>query len=97
MLEGELPKCCVLVRVQLGVLAGVLVSSAVAQPYIIVGISEDETGCFVLLVDEPGIRGIQQPMLQKHRLKSLFNYGCFLLDSEDSQNIAILSDNLMGL
>lgn len=74
-----------------------LVPSAVAQPDIVAGIGKDKPWRFVLLIDEPGIRGVQQPMLQDHRLQAFLYFRALLLDAEDFQDVAVLGYDVVGL
>lgn len=55
MLEGELPELFVLVWVVLGMGAGVLVSSGVAEPDVVALVGEEEPWCLVLIIDQPGV------------------------------------------
>lgn len=55
MLEGKLPKFFVFVGVELGVVARVLVASAVAQPHVVPLVRQHKTRRLVLVVHQPGV------------------------------------------
>ncbi len=55
VLEGELPELLVLVWVVFGVVPGVLVASAVAQPDIVALIGQHEAWGFIFIIDQPRV------------------------------------------
>lgn len=58
MLEGELPKFFVFIRVVFGMVARMLVTSAITEPYIISAIGKHKAWSFILIIDKPSIRAI---------------------------------------
>lgn len=97
MLEGKLPKLFVLVWVVLGMVPGMLVSSAVAQPHVVSLVRQHESRRFVLVVDEPGVRTIEQAMLQDDRFSSVLDLRALALYPKHSENVAVLSDDPVSL
>lgn len=67
VLEGKLPKFLIFIRVVLDMPTRVLVASTVAQPHIIACIGKHKSWCLVLVVDDPSVRRVQQPMLEDNR------------------------------
>lgn len=74
-----------------------LVASAVAQPNIIAPIGQHKGRCFVLVVDEPGVRAIEQSVLKDDGLESLPNQAAFALNPENSEDVSVFSDNFVSL
>jgi hypothetical protein len=97
MLVGELPKLFILVRVVFGMVSRMFVTSAISQPNIIAPIGQHKGRCFVLVVDKPGVRTIKKSMLKDDGFESVSNQAAFPLYPENSKDVSILSDNLVGL
>ena len=55
VLESELPELFVLVRVILGMVARVLVASAVAKPDVVTLVGQHEGRGLVLVIEDPGV------------------------------------------
>ena len=68
VLEGELPKLFVFVRVKVSMCSWMFISSAISQPHIIALICKHEARCLILIIDQPGVRTVQQTMLQNYWL-----------------------------
>lgn len=63
MLETELPKLFVFVRIVFCMISGMFVSSVISKPDIVASICEDKGWSFVFIIDQPGVRTIQKSML----------------------------------
>ena len=73
------------------------VAAAVAQPYIVTFIGQHEPRCLIFIVDDPGVRAVEESMLQEEGFKSLLDLCSFLLDAKEGEDVAVLSDDLVGL
>ena len=62
MLEGKIPKFLIFVRIVLGVVPRMFVSSAIAKPNIVALVGKHEARCFIFIIENPGIRTVSQPM-----------------------------------
>lgn len=97
VLEGKLPKLFALIGVQLHIFSRMLVSSAVAQPDVKTQVGQHETRSLILIINDPGVRWVQEPVLKQDWFEALANLRPLFLDSEHPQNIAIFSSNIMIL
>lgn len=97
VLEGKLPKLLVFVGVELGVVAGVLVASAVSQPHVVPLVRQHKARRLVLVIHQPGVGTVEQTMLQDDGLESLPYRTALALDAEHGENVAVLGGHLVGL
>jgi hypothetical protein len=89
VLEGELPELLVLVRVVLGVVPGMFVPPAVAQPDIVAFVGEHEGWSLALVVDEPSIGAVQEAVLQNDGFEAWLDGGGLSLDAENGEHISV--------
>lgn len=97
MLEGKLPKLFVLVRVVLGMVPRVFVPPAVAQPDVVALVGQHESRRFVFVVDKPGVRTVEQAMLQDDWLCPVLDLRALTLYPKHSENVSVLSDDPVSL
>jgi len=97
VLKGELPKLFSFVWVVFSMISGVFVTSAIAQPHIVALIGKHKSWSFILVIEEPRIRTVKKAMLKQDWLEAISDDCIFLLDSEESQDVAVFSGNMMGL
>lgn len=97
VLEGELPKLLIFIRIVFGVVPGVLIAATVAQPHVVPSVGEHEAGCLILIVDEPSVRTVDESVLEDDGPQALANGASFSLDSEHGEDVAVLGDHLMCL
>jgi hypothetical protein len=97
VLEGELPKLLVFIGIVFGVVPGVLIAATVAQPHVVASVGEHESRRLILIVDDPSVRTVDQPVLEDDGLQALSNGATFSLDSEHGEDVAVLGDHLMCL
>jgi len=71
------------------------ISSAISQPHIIALICKHEARCLILIIDQPGVRTVQQTMLQNYWLESLPDDRVLFLDTKESEDVAILGDDFV--
>jgi hypothetical protein len=97
VLEGELPELLPLVGVVLDVLPGVLVASAVAQPHVVALVGQHEPWSLVLVVDDPGVRAVEEAVLEENGFEALPDESVLLLDAEEGEDVAVLGGHMVGL
>lgn len=97
MLEGKLPKLLVFVGVELGMVAGVFVASAVAQPHVVPLVRQHEARRFVLVIHQPGVGTVEQTMLQDDGFEPLPYRASLALDAEHGEDVSVLGGHLVGL
>jgi hypothetical protein len=75
----------------------VFVPSAVTEPDIEPSVGSHKCRGSEIIINDPAIRRVEKSMLEKDWLEAFNNGGAFSLNSIDSQNVAILSGNLVFL
>lgn len=92
ILECKFPEGRILLRIIFGVIQGVFIPSAIAQPHIISMIGQDEPWGPRFIIDQPRIRTIQQPMLQIDRGEAQFpDCGVLFLNTVEGVDVAIVT------
>ena len=97
VLECELPKLFAFIWVEFGMISRMFVTSAISKPNIISLICDHEGRSLVFVIDEPSIRTIKESMLKNNRFQPFLNDTIFPLNSEDGQDVSIISDNMVLL
>lgn len=71
--------------------SGVFVTSVVGNPDVVSGVGDDEAWSLGFVVDNKGVGGVEETVVEQNRGKSASDLGVFGLDSVISQNIAVVS------
>ena len=96
MLESEFPKLFIF-WTQLSMVSGVFVTSTIAHPHIVPSICQHESWSLILIIYEPGIRRVQESVLEDDRFESAFDDRVFFLDAEDGQDVSIFCGDCVFL
>lgn len=95
VLEAKLPEFFIFVWIQMSVVSGMFVPSAVAEPDIIASIGKNEGRSLVFVIDDPSIRAIKQAMLEPDGFQPLLHGSVLLLNPKEGEQVAIICLNDM--
>jgi hypothetical protein len=89
VLEGEFPEFGIFIGIEGGVVSGVFVTSIVSEPDVVAFVGEHEAWGFVFIIDEEGVAGVEEAVLQDDGLESGCDERIFFLNSEHSEDVAV--------